>query len=52
MSHFQDFIFDLDSSNEVACTYLGEIFPQIADVLYSNCSRPLLTVFLFSVVSP
>ena len=40
ISHFQDFIFDLNSFNEAACTYLGGSFAQIVGAMYVNVSRP------------
>ena len=48
ISYSQDFIFDLNSSNGVSCTYLVGSFAQIAGALYVNVSVPKLTVFLFS----
>ena len=39
-SHFQNFIFDLNSSNEAGSTYLDGSFAQISGALCFNVFRP------------
>ena len=48
-SHFQVFIFDLNSSRDLAFSYSDWRFAQRDDARYVTVSVPYFTVFLFSV---